>query len=109
MMEAGKFTERIEIERRTGATNENDEPLPDAWELQARVWADVRFVNGIEHVVSGAVRSTSVASFRIRYRREVNADMRVRYLCALYDIVATLPNRAKGYIDLSVKVGEKYV
>ncbi|WP_063895017.1 phage head closure protein [Burkholderia ubonensis] len=108
-MEAGKFSERIEIERRTGATNENDEPLPDAWELQARVWADVRFVNGIEHVVSGAVRSTAVASFRIRYRRDVNADMRVRYLCALYDIVATLPNRAKGYIDLSVKVGEKYV
>ncbi|MDN7584195.1 phage head closure protein [Burkholderia orbicola] len=108
-MEAGKLTERIEIERRTGATNENDEPLPDAWERHARVWADVRFVNGIEHVVSGAVRSAVVASFRIRFRRDVDAEMRVSYLGALYDIVAVLPNRAKGYVDLSVKVGGKYV
>lgn len=108
-MEAGKFTERIEIERRTGATNENDEPLPDAWERHARVWADVRFVNGIEHVVSGAVRSAAVASFRVRFRRDVDAEMRVRYLGALYDIVAVLSNRVQGYVDLSVKVGEKYV
>ncbi|CAJ9866677.1 hypothetical protein [Burkholderia pseudomallei] len=27
----------------------------------------------------------------------------------IYDIVAVLPNRAKGYLDLPVKVGEKYV
>ncbi|EEP51352.1 phage head-tail adaptor [Burkholderia pseudomallei MSHR346] len=46
---------------------------------------------------------------RIRFRLDVDSEMRVRYGDQIYDIVAVLPNRAKGYLDLSVQVGEKYV
>lgn len=73
-MKAGKLTERVDIERAGGATNENGEALPDSWVLHARVWADVEFINGVKHVVSGATRSSAVASVRVRYR----ADMRSR-------------------------------
>jgi SPP1 family predicted phage head-tail adaptor len=108
-MRAGKLSERIVIERRSGAVNENDEPLPDAWVEHARPWSDVRFMNGKEHVVSGAVRGASVASMRIRHRAGIDEDMRIRYDGRLYDITAVLPSRKRGYLDLSVKAGEKYV
>ncbi|MCA7883239.1 phage head closure protein [Burkholderia contaminans] len=108
-MKAGKLKERIVIERPSGEENENGEPLPDAWVVHSRPWADVLFVNGKEHVVSGAVRGSTVASMRIRYRAGLDEQMRVRYDGRLYDIKAVLPARARGYLDLSVKVGEKYV
>ncbi|KVL39793.1 head-tail adaptor protein [Burkholderia sp. MSMB1835] len=109
MMKAGKLKERIVIERPSGEENENGEPLPGAWVVHARPWADVLFVNGKEHVVSGAVRGSTVASMRIRYRAGIDEQMRVRYDGRLYDITAVLPARMRGYLDLSVKVGEKYV
>lgn len=109
MLKAGDLTERISIEKRGGRENENGEPLPDDWVTHATTWANVRFMSGKEHVVSGAVRSSAVASMRIRFRRDIESEMRVRYSDQLYDIVAVLPNRADGYVDLSVKVGEKYV
>ncbi len=108
-MRAGKLTERVDIERSGGATNENGEALPDSWVLHARVWADVEFINGVKHVVSGATRSSAVASVRIRYRVDIDATMRVRYLGRVFDIVAVLPNRGAGRLDLSVKTGEMYV
>ncbi|KGD36805.1 phage head closure protein [Burkholderia pseudomallei] len=109
MLRAGDLTERISLERRGGGENENGEPLPNDWVVHASVWANVRFLNGKEYVVSGAVRSSAVASMRIRFRLDVDSEMRVRYGDQIYDIVAVLPNRAKGYLDLSVQVGEKYV
>ncbi|SMG00335.1 Phage protein [Burkholderia singularis] len=66
-------------------------------------------MSGKEHVISGAIRSAAVASIRIRFRNDVDSEMRIRYDGWLYDIVAVLPNRKKGSLDLSVKVGEKYV
>lgn len=108
-MKAGKLKERIVIERPSGEENENGEALPNSWVVHARPWADVLFVNGKEHVVSGAVRGSTVASMRIRYRAGIDEQMRVRYGGRLYDITAVLPTRTRGYLDLSVKVGEKYV
>nr|WP_256719880.1 head-tail adaptor protein [Burkholderia pseudomallei] len=66
-MKTGKLKERIVIERPSGETNENDEPIPGAWIVHARPWADVLFLNGKEHVISGAVRGATIASMRIRY------------------------------------------
>ncbi|AOJ07592.1 phage head closure protein [Burkholderia mayonis] len=109
MLKAGELTERITIEKRGGGENENGEPLPGDWVEHASVWANVRFLSGKEYVVSGAVRSSAVASMRIRFREDVDAEMRVWHTGRLYDVVAVLPNRWQGYVDLSVKVGEKYV
>ncbi|MBZ5793913.1 phage head closure protein [Burkholderia contaminans] len=108
-MKAGKLKERIVIERPSGEENENGEPLPDAWIEHSKPWADVLFVSGKEHVVSGAIRGATVASMRIRYRPGIDEQMRVRYDGRLYDITAVLPSRKRGHLDLSVKVGEKYV
>ncbi|RQT38385.1 phage head closure protein [Burkholderia contaminans] len=109
MLRSSDLTERVVIERRSGRTNENDEPLPDDWVKHDDAWANVLFVSGKEQVVSGAVRSSAVASVRIRFRSDIDSEMRIRYDGQLYDIVAVLPNRRKGSLDLSVKVGEKYV
>ncbi|WP_245637204.1 phage head closure protein [Burkholderia singularis] len=80
----------------------------EASALHVRLWADVLFVSGKEHIVSGAERSVAVASMRIRFRRDINSTMRIRCDGQLYDIVVVLPNRRKDHLDLSVKVGEKY-
>ncbi|ABC35672.1 phage head closure protein [Burkholderia pseudomallei] len=109
MLRASGLTEFIIVERPSGEKNENDEPIPSAWIERARLWANVRFLSGKEYVVSGAVRGSAVASMRIRYRADIDEQMRVRYGGRLYDITAVLPARARGYVDLLVKVGEKYV
>ncbi|BEH60170.1 phage head-tail adaptor [Burkholderia pseudomallei] len=109
MLKAGELTERITIEKRGGGVNENGEPLPGDWVEHASVWANVRFLSGKEYVVSGAIHSSAIASMRIRFRRDVDSEMRIRHDGRLYDIAAVLPNRRHGYVDLSVKVGEKYV
>ncbi|KOE23088.1 phage head closure protein [Burkholderia multivorans] len=109
MLRSSDLTEFISIERRGGRTNENDEPLPDDWVTHDQVWASVLFISGKEHVISGAVRSSAIASIRIRFREDIDSEMRIRYGNQLYDIVAVLPNRKNGSLDLPVKVGEKYV
>lgn len=63
-----------------------------AWTTVATVWADVRYLNGLETVKAGAETSTAKASIRLRRRTDVTAGMRVYFGATVFNILAVLPD-----------------
>lgn len=104
MTTIGQLRDRIKIQRRTGGANEVGEPLPEAWEDFASLWACVRHPSGVESIRSGADTSVVKASARIRWRTDVNAGMRMVHLGQNYDIEAVLPGLDRKFTDLSCKL-----
>ena len=104
-MQAGRLSSRCVIQRRTGGTNDWDEPLPEGWETHATVWANVKHLSGSEAIKADSEVSTVRASIRIRYRSDITAGMRVLIgAAAVYDIEAVLSDTARReFVDLACK------
>ena len=75
------------------------QPL-EGWVDVARLWANVRFLSGVEAIKSGAETATATASVRIR-KRDVTTAHRLLIAGKPYDITAVLP--ALDHIDLTVE------
>lgn len=103
-MQAGKLTERITIQRPTGARDEWNTPRPQAWKDVASVWADIRHQSGSESIRAGVDVSIVRASIRIRWRTGIDASMRVLYQGQAFDIEAVLPGGNRQHIDLVCKL-----
>ena len=70
------------------------------WPELATVWANVRFLGGLETLRAGAVTATTKASVRIRRRADVTAAMRLVYDGVTYDIKSVQPDDRRVWIDL---------
>lgn len=103
-MQAGKLTERITIQRPTGAQDAWGTPEPQGWEDVAAVWANVRFLSGTESIRAGADVSIVRASIRIRWRTGIDAGMRVLHGGQVLDIEGVLPGAGRQHLDLVCKV-----
>lgn len=103
-MRAGELRHRVTIQRKTGGTDAWGSPLPNAWADLAKVWANVRHLNGAESIRAGAITSVVNASIRIRHRTDVTAAMRVVYAGKNYEIQAVLPGGDRVHVDLLAKV-----
>ena len=79
------------------------QPL-QAWVDFATVWADVRFVSGIETIKAGREISTSRASVRIRRRANVSRQMRARIDGVEYDILGIIPSADRAWLTLICEV-----
>lgn len=102
-LRAGKLRDKVVIQQKTGGTDAWGAPLPEAWEDYATIWANVRHLSGTESIKAGADVSVVRASFRIRWRTDITAGMRVMVGAAVYDIEAVLPGQRREYVDLAVK------
>lgn len=101
-MQAGKLRERITIRQRQATTDALGQPST-TWTDLAVVWAEARFVSGIETIKAGRETSTSRASVRIRRRSGVDVSMRARIGSVDYEIIDIIPiNRA--YMTLLCEV-----
>lgn len=90
-MQAGTLNRRITVQRRTGAVDELGAPLPDAWEDYALIWANIRAPSGMGSISAqfqsaGQEISRVMYSMRVRYRKDITADMRVLYQGEAYEI-----------------------
>lgn len=104
-MQAGSLKTLCTIQRRTGGTNDWGEPLPEGWETQATVWANIKHKSGSEAIKADSEVSTVRASIRIRYRSDITAGMRVISGPTVYLIEAVLPETwRRDYVDLVCKV-----
>lgn len=99
MMNAGKMRDRVTLQVRAAGTDAWGQPL-EGWADVATIWADVRFLSGVEAVRAGAERASATASVRIRPRAVTTAH-RLLIAGKPYDITVVLP--ALGRIDLTVK------
>ncbi|MGJ7497464.1 phage head closure protein [Variovorax sp. RT4R15] len=77
------------------------------WPELAAVWADIRYLSGLEAVRADAPVSVAKVSIRIRKRTDVTAGMRVVDADgAVYNIQTVLPNKQnRQYVDLACEQG----
>ncbi len=102
-MGAGKLNHRITLSGLSSGTDELGQPL-QSWVDFATVWADVRFVSGIETIKAGRESSTSRASVRIRRRSGVDVSMRARIGSVDYEIIDIIPDIKRVYMTLLCEV-----
>lgn len=88
-LSSGSLSRRIRIERRVAGTDAAGQPL-DTWELVAELWASVKGQTGMgvirERLQDNVEASINAYSFRIRFREDLDAGMRVVYGGRPYDI-----------------------
>lgn len=84
-MRAGQIDRRITIERNTPGRDAVGAET-ESWTTLATVWAEVRPAAGREFFDAQQVVAEAKVVFRIRYRSDVTAKMRVSYAGNLYDI-----------------------
>ncbi len=103
-MQAGRLNRRCTLQAPGTATDELCQPIP-GWTDVATVWGDVRLRSGLESIKAGAVVSTVQASVRIRYRKGINAGMRVLVDSVPYEVLAVQPDvGGREYVDLVCQV-----
>lgn len=99
-MQAGKLNERVLIQR-PEITQDDFGALLKKWVDVGEVWANVRFQRGAEFQRNNADLRTVSVSVRVRFRRDLNADMRVVHRGRILAISAVLPDeQGKQFVDL---------
>ncbi len=105
-MDSRSLNRIVVLQRRTGAVDELNQPVPDDWEDLATVWANVRYLNGIETVKSDAPISVARASIRILRRTDVVAGIRAVLDGTIFDVRAVLPDEEyRERVDLACETG----
>ncbi|MDP3273021.1 phage head closure protein, partial [Limnobacter sp.] len=74
-MDAGKLNCLVAIQQPPGAQDALGQPT-GSWTTLATVWANIRYLNGVETIKADAATSVTKASIRIRRRTDVTAAMR---------------------------------
>jgi SPP1 family predicted phage head-tail adaptor len=93
------------IKSRTAGVDAADQPL-NTWTVTvATVWADVRFLRGLETIKGGAETSQVSASINMAYRTNLTTDMRIECMGLVFQIKAILPDLAgKKFVDVACEV-----
>lgn len=103
-MQAGRLNRRCTLQSPSQSVDALGQPT-HGWTDVATVWGDVRLRSGLESVKAGAVVSTVQASVRVRYRKGINAGMRVLVDSVPYEVVAVQPDVGwRVYVDLVCQV-----
>jgi len=104
-MRAGQLRHKVKLQTLAAGQDAIGQPTM-VWTDVATVWADVRFVSGLETVKSDAPVSIARCSIRIRARAGVTAGMRIAEGSVFYNIQAVLPDTTgKRYLDLACETG----
>lgn len=105
MMQAGRLTSRVSIERRTVI----EDPMGGGvvtWVPLATLWANFRNVSGSEAIRNDAPVGVTKASVRIRYREDIDPTCRLIHRGTTYNIESVLPDQvAREYCDLVCSTG----
>ena len=89
-MNAGALDQRIVIERRTGATNDWGEPLPDSWLPIVQTWAHVQPLTGRDFIAAQAAMSEVKLKIIMRYRPGITPADRVSHNGQVHAIEAVI-------------------
>ena len=89
-MNAGALDQRIVIERRTGATNDWGEPLPDSWLPIITTWAHVQPLTGRDFIAAQAAMSEVKLKIIMRYRPGITPADRVSHGGQVYGVEAVI-------------------
>jgi SPP1 family predicted phage head-tail adaptor len=105
-MRIGTLNRQIKLQRLVEAQDDDNGATSEIWQDVATVWANVRYLNGIETIKAGTTISAAKVSIRIRFREDVVAKWRVVYGLTNFNILAVLPDaQGREYVDLACDTG----
>lgn len=102
-MQAGKLNRKVKIQAQVDTVDTIGQPIND-WVDVATVWADIRYLSGLEAIKADADTSVAKVSIRVRYRADIVPAMRIVGGNTVYQIQAVLPDQSKRYVDLACEV-----
>ena len=90
MMRAGRLNRRITLQSATEVRDAYGQAVK-TWADVATVWAEVMPLSGREREIASQTAAETNVKFRIRWRSDITADMRVVYGGRNYEIVEPPP------------------
>lgn len=103
-MNIGALKSRVVIQQLTAGQDAIGQPV-QTWTTLATVWANIRYLNGVETIKSDATTAITKVSIRIRRRTDVTPAMRVTYGGTTFEIKNVLPDEQdRERLDLACEV-----
>ena len=104
-MRAGTLTDLVSLQEPGTVQDEIGQPVP-GWTEVASLWANIRYMSGLESIRAEASVSVTKVSIRIRKRAGITSSMRiVDAQGTVYAIESVLPNlQNRDQIDLVCEV-----
>lgn len=91
-MQAGKLKDRVSLQQQSTTQDSIGQPILTCTEI-AKLWADIRYLSGIEAIKADAPTSISKVSIQIRKRAGVTSAMRIVDAAGVvYQILDVLPD-----------------
>jgi len=109
-LDAGTLNRRVSLQRLVVAQDQATEARVETWVEVAKVWANIRYLNGTETVKAATPTAIAKASIRIRFRDDIEDSWRVVYASngktTLFNITAILVDlQGREFVDLAVETG----
>lgn len=90
-MNPGKLDKRLVFQTKDeDAKSPDGEPI-DGYKDSFTVWGSFIFLKGRKYFEAAAANSEVQGETEIRYRTDVNADMKMKYKNMIYEIVSVIP------------------
>lgn len=103
---AQTLNDLVAIEAKTAGQDEIGAPLTTWATVEAGVWANIKYLNGLQAIKADAQAAITRASIRLRHREDIAVGMRANNNGKLFEIEAVLPDSRKVFVDLACKVIE---
>lgn len=98
-MDAGALRDRITLQKK----KEQQGPIPnlDKFEDYKTIWSKARFLKGREFWSARASNSETTVEFTIRYRKDLDTSMRIKFDDRYFNIDGIIPlDNKKMYIAI---------
>lgn len=95
-MNINKLRHQVTIEKVTGSTNDGGGNRLPAWGAVATTWAEVRPLQGNEVVIAEQAGQTTTHIVTMRYRTDINDDMRLNYNGRILTIQTVINKQEKN-------------
>lgn len=104
---AGKLQHRITLQAQSSTQDADTGEMLVTWADVAELWASVEPLSAREFVASAAGQSQISARITIRYRQNIDANMRILHRGRIYNVEGVLADRESGleYITLPCSEG----
>ena len=105
-MRIGALNRLVSLQRKVVAQDQETEAQVETWVEAAKVWANVRYLNGTETIKAATPTSIAKASIKIRFRKDVDSTWRAVDGDVIFNILNVLPDaEGREHVFLACETG----
>lgn len=93
---------RIGLLKDVGGKGGTGQPIK-VWQEFAKPWAEAKSISGRQFTAASGEQSEVTMTFKVRYRLDVRAGMRVTHHGQTFEVVAPLQDSARRFMTLMCK------